>query len=64
MHEKTCFTWKQDPAPRVHIKTGFPRYGNFHVKDKTVVRPSYLNRGDPYTGKTTSLHLDGPNVFI
>ena len=27
-----------------------------HVKDKMVMRPSYLWHGHPYTGKTTSLH--------
>ena len=48
--------------PRLHIKTVFPRYGDSHVKDKTVVRPSYLWYGDPYwdpyTGKTISLYWD------
>ena len=38
----------------------FPRYGDSHVKDKTVVRLSYLFHGDPYNGKTTSLYCDGP----
>ena len=28
--------------PRLNIKTAFPRYGDSHVKDKTVARPSYL----------------------
>ena len=32
----------QLPGPRLNIKTVFPRYGDSHVKDKTVVRPSYL----------------------
>ena len=52
----------QIPGPRLNIKTIFPRYGDSHVKDKTVVRPSFLKHGDPYTGKTTSLYLDGPLV--
>ena len=30
------------PGPRFNIKTAFPMYGDSHVKDKTVVRPSYL----------------------
>ena len=34
--------------------------GDSHVKDKTVVRPSYLQHVDPYTGKTTSKYWDGP----
>ena len=29
------------PGPRLNIKTVFPDVG-FHVKDKTVARPSYL----------------------
>ena len=33
---------------------------DFHDKDKTVVRPSYLYNGNTYTGKTTSLYWDGP----
>ena len=28
------------PGPRFNIKTVFPRYGDSHVKDKTVARPS------------------------
>ena len=35
---------------------------NSHVKDKTVMRPSYLLHGDPYTGKSTSLYWDGPQI--
>ena len=31
----------------LNIKTIFRRYGDSHVKDKTVVRPSYLKRGVP-----------------
>ena len=32
----------QPPGPRLNIKTVFPRYGDSHVKDKTVTRLSYL----------------------
>ena len=52
----------QGSGPRLNIKTVFPRYGDSHVKDKTVMRPSYLSHGDPYTGKTTYLYWDGPRV--
>ena len=31
-----------EPGPHLNIKTVFPRYGDFHVKDKTAARPSYL----------------------
>ena len=49
--------WEDEPhpGPWFNIKTAFPRYGDSHVKDKTVAR-----HGDPYTGKTTSLYWDGP----
>ena len=30
------------PGPRLNIKTVLSTYGNFHVKDKTAVRTSYL----------------------
>ena len=52
------------PRPRLNIKTVFPRYGVSHVKDKAVVRPSYLWHGDPYTGKTTSLYWDSRLMSI
>ena len=29
-------------GPRLNIKTVLSAYGNFHVKDKTAVRTSYL----------------------
>ena len=30
------------PGCRLNIKTAFPRFGDSHVNDKMVVRPSYL----------------------
>ena len=30
------------PGPRLNIKTVLSAYGDFHVKDKTAVRTSYL----------------------
>ena len=39
-------------------------YGVSHVKDKAVVRPSYFKHGNPYTGKTTSLYRDGPQIAL
>ena len=30
------------PGPRLNIKTVLSMYGDFHVKDKTAVRTSYL----------------------
>ena len=37
-------------------------YMDFHVKDKTVMRPSYLYHEYPYTGKTTFLYSDSPQT--
>ena len=37
--------WYKDcwfPGPRLNIKTVLSTYGDFHVKDKTAVRTSYL----------------------
>ena len=36
-----CWT-AATPGPRFNIKTVLSTYGDFHVKDKTAVRPSYL----------------------
>ena len=36
-----CCVHKQ-PGPRLNIKTVLSTYGDFHVKDKTAVRTSYL----------------------
>ena len=47
-------------GPRLNIKTVFPRYGDSHVKHKTVARPSYLQYGGFYTGKTIFLYSDAP----
>ena len=33
---------KMEPGPRLNIKTVLSTYGDFHVKDKTAVRTSYL----------------------
>ena len=33
---------KKTPGPRLNIKTVLSTYGDFHVKDKTAVRTSYL----------------------
>ena len=33
---------KQSSGPRLNIKTVLSTYGDFHVKDKTAVRTSYL----------------------
>ena len=34
--------WSSEPGPRLNIKAVFSRYGDAHVKDKTVQKPSYL----------------------
>ena len=50
-------------GPCLNVKTVVPKYGDSHVKNKTVSRPSYLYHGDPYAGKTASLYWDGPQGF-
>ena len=45
-------------------KDGLSRYEDFHYKDETVVRPSYLYNGNSYTGKTTPLYWDGPRMAL
>ena len=35
-------THSMEPGPRLNIKTVLSTYGDFHVKNKTVVRTSYL----------------------
>ena len=52
------------PGHRLNIMTVFPRYVDSHVKDKTVARPSYLQHGDPHTGKTASLYWDDPRESL
>ena len=34
--------WGESTGPRLNIKTVLSTYGDFHVKDKTAVRTSYL----------------------
>ena len=34
--------WLGIAGPRLNIKTVLSTYGDFHVKDKTAVRTSYL----------------------
>ena len=36
--------------PPFHYQYGLSKYGYFHYKDETVVRPSYLYDGNPYAG--------------
>ena len=61
----TCkFLTRQESVQRLNIKTILPRYEYSHVKDKTVVRPSYFLTGDPYSSKTTSLYWDSPQESI
>ena len=39
----------EDTGPRLNIKTVLSTYGDFHVKDKTAVRTSYLYHGNCHT---------------
>ena len=42
VNAKEMQSYSNTPGPHLNIKTVFPRYGNSHVKDKTVARLSYL----------------------
>ena len=42
-------------------KDGLCQYGDFHYKDYTVARPSYVYCVNSHTGKT-SLYWDGPQI--
>ena len=44
------------PGPWFNIKMSSYQYRNSHCGDKTILRPSYLHNGIPYTGKMTSLY--------
>ena len=48
------------PLHCFNINTAFPWHNDFHYKDMTVARPSYLYNGSPYVEKTTSLYQDAP----
>ena len=63
IRQHLCIEMVLRPGPLLNIKTIFPRYGDSHVKDKMVSQPSYLKHGDTYTGKTTSLYWDGPQII-
>ena len=60
----TCLS---PPGLRVNKKTVLPGYRNSHIKDKTVLRPSYLYNGNFYADKTAFIHWDGsrgPNLLM
>ena len=42
MEWKRICVFLMAPGPRLNIKTVLSTYGDFHVKDKTAVRTSYL----------------------
>ena len=49
----------QRSGPRFNIKMTSYWYRKSHCGDKTILRPSYLQNGISYTGKTTSLYWIG-----
>ena len=49
------FLATKTPRPRFNIETVFSVMETSIIK----VRPSYLTNGNPFTGKTASLHWDG-----
>ena len=51
-----------DSGPCLNKMTIFHRYGDSHIKDKTVMRLLYPYHGDPYNSKMTSLYWNDPQV--
>ena len=47
--------WEKDQAPSQY-KDHISRYGDFHYKEKMLMRPSYLYNGNSYTENTASLY--------
>ena len=54
--------FKLKPGPRLNIKTVLSTYGDFHVKDKTVVRSLIFNMGIATPGKTVFLIETAPST--
>ena len=60
--QKRGIAWLHDTqrastyGPRFNIKMTSYQYRKSHCGDKTILRPSYLQNGISYTGKTTSLY--------
>ena len=50
------------PGGRLNIKMSSYQYRDPHVKDKTVLRPSYLYHGNPHIWERRSLYWDGAQV--
>ena len=48
-----------NPGPYLNIKKVFPGIGVSIIKNKTVMRLSYLYNGNSYTGKMASIFWDG-----
>ena len=54
--ENWSVTWLLMPWAPSQYKDHLSRYGDFHYKDETVIRPSHLYNGNSHIGKTTSLY--------
>ena len=52
--------WWEENSDSSQYKDHLSRYGDFHYKDETVVRPSDLYNGNSYTVKTALLYWDSP----
>ena len=54
----------QNPVGWFNIKMSSYQYRNPHCGDKTILRPTYINNGISYTGKTTSLNRMRAQMMI
>ena len=61
--EAPRFRFSATRAPSQY-EDGLYGYGNFHYKDKTVVRPSYIYNENSYTGKNIFILRRAPGNFV
>ena len=56
-----CCLWR--PWGSFNIKIPLSRYGDFHCKNKTVVKPPHLYNGNSSTGNSAPLYCAAPYLF-
>ena len=56
---------ERENGPRApsQYRDDLSRYGDFHYKEKMIVRPSFLYNGNPHTAKTSS-YWEGPLPWV
>ena len=59
-----CLVGLSSSGPWFNKKMSSYQYRKSHCGDKTILQPSYLHNGIPYTGKTTSLYWFGALILV